>query len=276
MKNHRANRQTTSGGSPSRLQPGFTLIELLVVIAIIAILAALLLPALSQARERGRRTVCKNNLRQLCFCVTMYADDNRGVPWESVVSVTTHSGMVPSAINIYRATGPLEYNLEAMSEYLPGQRVPANLNDLYFLKVWWCPSTVQLSETTYRGQAQQFKYVSTSYTYFGRSELWVPGIANHPEDLTANRLTADRLLMSDVIFFWTPDKHWYYNHGKQPGTTLGTGGDSSPSGMAGVNQIYGDSHIEWKSGKKLDAANLSPTSTTQPLVKGDFGDVTFY
>src|SRR5215467_12126235 len=59
-----------------RRQAGLTLIELLVVTAIIGILAALLLPASSAPKAKGRRIICMNNLRQISVGIRMYCDDS--------------------------------------------------------------------------------------------------------------------------------------------------------------------------------------------------------
>ncbi len=105
---------------------GFTLIELLVVIAIISILAAILLPALSRARQKAVSVQCVNNLRQLFLAMTMYAGENKG-------------RYVPAAPDIFDGfggrirwhgvrkrpdpTSPFNPKEGPLAEYLPDARV---------------------------------------------------------------------------------------------------------------------------------------------------------
>jgi prepilin-type N-terminal cleavage/methylation domain-containing protein len=187
----------------------FTLIELLVVITVITLLAAMLLPAMTSAREKGRRTVCLSNLRQIGIAIQLYAQDNDGrIPHGPKAPPFTN----PS--NFYPSTGAPTSLISLQSG------VPVGLGLLlqYHLtaqpKVLFCPSTDQPLDTeaelakvgSYQAQGSYY------YRHGGNTRLFdVPGTNNPPPNLRLDNLGQNRngvpirALVIDTLFLCPAD-----------------------------------------------------------------------
>ncbi len=128
---------------PQRLTVGFTLIELLVVIAVIAILAAILLPALAAARERARGLICLSNTHQLEFAWELYADDHNGQLPDNLVMTEFGSRTNINWVNNVMTwdTSSDNTNLATITEASLGPYVKSQTS------IYRCPSDHALNST---------------------------------------------------------------------------------------------------------------------------------
>ena len=251
----------------SRCQAGFTLIELLVVIAIIAILAAMLLPALSRAKAKGLQTSCLNNLKQLDLCWIMYAGDNQ----ESLVNNYT-KGNASCGSDAWVTANPTPTPVPGQTWTGNAQTDPTNFALIYG-KLYEFNKSVAI----YKCPADQSKLTPATKGFRFRSYSMSTGVNWTDEGSpTTPLVTKSTKMMSPPpvkasVFLDEQEDSIDNNALGIYGLTSGTPGFwNVPAGKRHNNVCvvsFGDGHVEahkWIGSKILVATQYTTTTASDP------------
>jgi len=140
----------------------------------------------------------------------------------------------PSILMVNNVAAVSFFALPAFGPYVPGVNLSPGSADIG--GIWWCPSPPDPIPADEAAVVRDWGWYNLSYAFFGRADIWKPGEASHPEDLTQRQLASDRLLMSDVLQYGHGPGRFSYNHGRHPGVQL----DAPPHAFTGLNQVFGD------------------------------------